>query len=393
MNDKIVIVSAKRTPIGKINGTLASLTSVDLGTIAAKATIKASGINPKQINQVIFGNVIQAGGGQNVARQIELNAGIPNTATASTINQVCGSGMKAVRLGQSAIQMGDADVILVGGTESMSNAPYLNANERKGHKFGPVTLEDSIQKDGLNDARTGKPMGITAENVADRFHISRTEQDAFALQSHQKASAAQQNGYFNEEMIPIEIKKKRGNTVVDKDEGVRFDTSMEQLKKLKPSFKENGTVTAGNAASLNDGASAILIMKQSKANELGLTPIAELGAYAEAGCDPEIMGYAPYYAVNKLLKQTGQSISDFDLFELNEAFASQSLAVARDLHIPDDRLNITGGAVSMGHPLGDSGSRILITLINNLKRTGKSNGLATLCIGGGMGMAMTVHLL
>ncbi|CAM2749842.1 acetyl-CoA C-acyltransferase [Fructilactobacillus fructivorans] len=240
MNDKIVIVSAKRTPIGKINGTLASLTSVDLGTIAAKATIKSSGINPKQIDQVIFGNVIQAGGGQNVARQIELNAGIPNTATASTINQVCGSGMKAVRLGQSALQMGDADVILVGGTEGMSNAPYLNANERKGHKFGPVTLEDSIQKDGLNDAHTGKPMGITAENVADRFHISRTEQDAFALQSHQKASAAQQNGYFNEEMIPIEIKKSVATPSLTEMKGFVLIHPWNNLKSSNHRLKKTG---------------------------------------------------------------------------------------------------------------------------------------------------------
>ncbi|ANZ57621.1 3-ketoacyl-CoA thiolase [Fructilactobacillus lindneri] len=390
--EKIAIISAKRTPIGKINGNLKGLSSVELGTIAVKATLAAANLDPSAIDQVIFGNVIQAGGGQNIARQIELNAGIPATSTACTINQVCGSGMKAVRMGQTAILNGDAEVVIVGGTESMSNAPYLNPKTRAGHKFGAFTMEDSIETDGLNDAKTNEPMGITAENVAEKFNISRADQDNFSLASHQKAAEAIKNDYLNDEMIPITINGKKETITYTQDETVRPDTNLEQLSKLNPAFKKAGTVTAGNAASLNDGASALILMKESKAEKLGIKPLAIIDEYAEAGCDPKIMGYAPYYAVNKLLQKQNKTISDFDLFELNEAFASQSIAVSRDLNIPDDKLNITGGAIAMGHPLGDSGSRILITLINNLRRTKQKSGLATLCIGGGMAMAMSIHL-
>ncbi|WP_413628097.1 thiolase family protein [Fructilactobacillus vespulae] len=390
--EKIVIVSGKRTPIGKINGQLSSLSSVELGTIAAKATLAEVNLNPAAIDQVIFGNVIQAGGGQNIARQIELNSGIPVSSTACTINQVCGSGMKAVRLGQTAILTGDAETVIVGGTESMSNAPYLNSKVRKGHKFGSFIMEDSLEKDGLNDARTNAPMGTTAEKVAEQFNISRQEQDQFAYESHQKAAKALENGYFDEEMIPVEIKNRKEIKIITKDETVRPETNVEKLGQLRTVFQKDGTVTAGNAASLNDGASALILMTESKAEALGLTPLAVIDNYTEAGCDPDIMGYAPYYAVQKMLKKENSSIEDYDLFELNEAFASQSLAVAKDLHIPMDRLNITGGAVAMGHPLGDSGSRILITLMNNLKRTKQKRGMATLCIGGGMAMAMTIHL-
>lgn len=389
---KIAIVSAKRTPIGKINGQLSSLTSVDLGVIAAKATMEAINLDPKLIDQVIFGNVIQAGGGQNIARQIELKASIPDTSTACTINQVCGSGMKAIRLGQQAILTGDAEVVLVGGTESMSNAPYLNPKVRQGRKFGSFTMEDSIEKDGLNDFRTNAPMGITAENVAEKFNITREAQDQFAFSSHQKAAKAIENNYFTDEMIPITIKGKKSATVVATDETVRPDTTIEQLTKLRTAFKENGTVTAGNAASLNDGASALIMMTEARAKKLKLEPLAIIDNYAEAGCNPDIMGYAPRYAVDKLLQKEQKTIHDYDLFELNEAFASQSLAVANDLQIPMEKLNITGGAVALGHPLGDSGARILITLINNLKRTKQKTGIATLCIGGGMGMAMSIHL-
>lgn len=390
--EKIVIVSGKRTPIGKINGQLSSLSSVDLGTIAAKATLADVNLKPEAIDQVVFGNVIQAGGGQNIARQIELNSGIPVSSTACTINQVCGSGMKAVRLGQTAILTGDAETVIVGGTESMSNAPYLNSKVRGGHKFGSFIMEDSLEKDGLNDARNNAPMGTTAEKVAEQFNITRAEQDQFAYESHQKAATALANGYFDEEMIPVEIKGRKETKTITKDETVRPETNIDKLGQLKTVFQKDGTVTAGNAASLNDGASALILMTETKAQELGLTPIAVIDNYTEAGCDPDIMGYAPYYAVQKMLKKENSSIEDYDLFELNEAFASQSLAVAKDLHIPMDRLNITGGAVAMGHPLGDSGSRILITLMNNLKRTKQKRGMATLCIGGGMAMAMTIHL-
>ena len=389
---KIAIVSAKRTPIGKINGQLSSLNSVDLGVIAAKSTMNSINLDPKLVDQVIFGNVIQAGGGQNIARQIELKSGIPDTSTACTINQVCGSGMKAIRLGQQAILTNDADIVLVGGTESMSNAPYLNSKVRQGRKFGAFTMEDSIEKDGLNDFRTNAPMGITAENVAEKFNITRAAQDQFARSSHQKAAKAIKNNYFATEMTPITIHGKKTATVISTDETVRPDTTIEQLAKLRTSFKENGTVTAGNAASLNDGASALIMMTEDRAKELNLKPLAIIDNYAEAGCNPDIMGYAPRYAVEKLLKKEQKNISDYDLFELNEAFASQSLAVVNGLHIPMEKLNITGGAVALGHPLGDSGARILITLINNLKRTNQKSGIATLCIGGGMGMAMSIHI-
>ncbi|WP_429970300.1 thiolase family protein [Fructilactobacillus sp. Tb1] len=390
--EKIAIVSAKRTPIGKINGQLSSLTSVDLGVISAQATMDAINLDPNLIDQVIFGNVIQAGGGQNIARQIELQSGISETSTACTINQVCGSGMKAIRLGQQAILTGDADIVLVGGTESMSNAPYLNPKVRQGHKFGAFTMEDSIEKDGLNDFRTNAPMGITAENIADKFNISRADQDQFAFDSHRKAAKAIENDYFAEEMIPVTINGRKSSITITTDETVRPNTTVEKLAKLRTVFKQDGTVTAGNAASLNDGASAIILMTENKAKELDLQPLAIIDNYAEAGCDPDIMGYAPKYAVDKLLNKEHKTINDYDLFELNEAFASQSIAVSRDLNIPMEKLNITGGAVALGHPLGDSGARILITLINNLKRTNQKSGIATLCIGGGMGMAMSIHL-
>ncbi|USS84579.1 thiolase family protein [Fructilactobacillus myrtifloralis] len=389
---KIAIVSAKRTPIGKINGQLQSLTAVELGTIVTKAILQDTGIEPDQVDQVIFGNVIQAGAGQNVARQIELNSGVPQTSTACTINQVCGSGMKAVRMGQTAIQVGDCEVAIVGGTESMSNAPYLNRQVRSGHQFGGFQLEDSIESDGLNDANSHQPMGTTAEAVAEQFHVSRAEQDQFALRSHQQAAQATADESFKAEVVPITIQKKKTTVTITTDETIRPDTSLTQLQKLRPAFASTGTVTAGNAASLNDGASALLLMSVDKAQALGLTPLAILDDYTEAGCNPAIMGYAPYYAVQKLFQKTGTTINDFDLVELNEAFASQSVAVARDLNIPHEKLNVTGGAIALGHPLGDSGARILTTLIHNLHRTKQRRGLATLCIGGGMAMAYSLHL-
>ncbi|USS89088.1 thiolase family protein [Fructilactobacillus cliffordii] len=389
---QVAVISAKRTPIGKINGQLSQLTSVELGTIVTKAVLADSGLAANQIDQVIFGNVIQAGGGQNVARQIELNSGIPASSTACTINQVCGSGMKAVRMGQTAIQTGDCDVVIVGGTESMSNAPYLNRQVRGGHQFGGFTLEDSIESDGLNDADSHQPMGTTAETVAERFHVSRSEQDQFALRSHQQAAQATADQTFAAEIVPVTIHHKKEDVTITTDETIRIDTSLDKLGKLRPAFANKGTVTAGNAASLNDGASALLLMSAERAAELDLTPLAILDDYAEAGCDPQIMGYAPFYAVHKLLDKTDAEINDFDLVELNEAFASQSVAVARDLKIDPDKLNVSGGAIALGHPLGDSGARILTTLIHNLQRTNQQRGLATLCIGGGMAMAFSLHL-
>lgn len=386
--EKVVIINAKRTPIGKLNGALKSKTAVSLATDVSKALIDKSGILTSDIDQVIFGNAIQAGNGQNIARQIELKSGLSSKTTAYTINQVCGSGLKAIRQAQLELLIGGARVIIAGGTESMSNVPFLNMNQRQPIKFGSITVYDGLEHDGLTDAFSNLPMGITAENVAKTYNISREQQDNFALNSHLKAQAAIRNHYFDDELIPIQITNKKKTTLVSQDEAVRFDTSLAQLAKLRPSFKETGTVTAGNAAGLNDGASALMMTTADHARQLGVTPLAEIVDYAEQGIDPNIMGYAPYYAIKKLLKQRKMQPEDIDLFEINEAFASQSIAVARDLHIPEDRLNINGGAIALGHPLGDSGARIVTTLIHNLKRTGKTYGIASLCMGGGMGSAM-----
>ncbi|CAI2552247.1 acetyl-CoA C-acetyltransferase [Lactobacillus kunkeei] len=391
--EKVVIAAAKRTPIGKINGALKNFTSVDLGTIVTKAVIEQANIKPSDVDQVVFGNVIQAGAGQNISRQIEINSNIPYCSTANTVNQVCGSGLKAVRNAQAAIVMGDADVVIAGGVESMSNAPFLNMDVRSGHKFGDVTLVDSLNNDALMDAFNKQPMGVTAENVAEKFNVSREEQDEFAYQSHMKAAKAFDNGYFNKELVPIEIKNRKSSYIMKEDENIRRDTSIEVLNKLRPAFKEDGTVTAGNAASLNDGASALVLMSESAAKRLNVKPLAVIDGYAEAGCDPDYMGYAPYDATKSLFDKLNITMDDIDLVELNEAFAAQVLAVAHDYNIDMDKLNISGGAISMGHPLGDSGARIIGSLIYNLQRTNKKSGLATICIGGGMGMAMKITLL
>lgn len=391
--EKVVIAAAKRTPIGKINGALKNFTSVDLGTIVTKAVIEQANIKPSDVDQVVFGNVIQAGAGQNISRQIEINSNIPYCSTANTVNQVCGSGLKAVRNAQAAIVMGDADVVIAGGVESMSNAPFLNMDVRSGHKFGDVTLVDSLNNDALMDAFNKQPMGVTAENVAEKFNVSREEQDEFAYQSHMKAAKAFDNGYFDKELVPIEIKNRKSSYIMKEDENIRRDTSIEVLNKLRPAFKEDGTVTAGNAASLNDGASALVLMSESAAKRLNVKPLAVIDGYAEAGCDPDYMGYAPYDATKSLFDKLNITMDDIDLVELNEAFAAQVLAVAHDYNIDMDKLNISGGAISMGHPLGDSGARIVGSLIYNLQRTNQKSGLATICIGGGMGMAMKITLL
>lgn len=391
--EKVVIVAAKRTPIGKINGALKNFSSVELGTIVTKEAIKQAKINNDNVDQVIFGNVLQAGAGQNISRQIEINSGIPYSSTANTVNQVCGSGLKAVRNAQAAIAMGDANIVVAGGVESMSNAPFLNMNMRKGKKFGNVSLIDSIYNDALMDAFNKQPMGMTAENVAKKYNVTREEQDKWAYESHMRALNAQKNDYLNEEIVPIEIKSRKGSFIFKDDETVRPDTNMEALGKLKPAFTKEGSVTAGNAASLNDGASALVLMSASEAEKRGIKPLAAIDDYAETGCDPDYMGYAPYDATKKLFTKMNISMDDIDLVELNEAFAAQVLAVAKNYNIDKNKLNISGGAISMGHPLGDSGARIIGTLIYNLKRTNKKNGLATICIGGGMGMAMKITLL
>ncbi len=391
--EKVVIIEAKRTPIGKLNGALQSKTAADLATHISRATIKNSGLPPELIDQVIFGNAIQAGNGQNVARQIELASHIPVEKTAYTVNQVCGSGLKAIRQAQLELLIGDATTILAGGTESMSNVPFLNMDQRRPTKFGSITIYDGLEKDGLIDAFSNQPMGITAENVATTYHVSRQEQDEFALNSQLKAQAAIRNNLFANEIVPIEVTTPKNTQLVDQDEPVRFDTSLEKLAQLKPAFQTNGTITAGNAAGLNDGASALLLTTASHAKQLGINPLAEIVDYSEQGIDPNIMGYAPYYAIRHLLQKQQMQISDIDLFEINEAFASQSVAVARDLQLPDDKLNINGGAIALGHPLGDSGARIVTTLIHSLQRTQKAYGIASLCMGGGMGSAMLLKAL
>lgn len=387
---EVVILSAVRTPIGKMGRQLSQLSAVELGTIAAKAAIAQAQLTPDQIDQAIIGNVLQAGSGQNVARQIALNSGMATTTTAMTINQVCGSGIKAVRLAQSAIIMGDADAVLVGGTESMSNVPYLLPDMRSGKAYGETKVLDSLEHDGLRDAFTQELMGMTAENVADRYHVTRADQDAFALRSHQRALAATQTGRFTDEIVPLTLHGK-AETTVSVDEPIRADTSMDALSKLKPAFKTDGTVTAGNAAGLNDGASMLILMAKDKADAAGLNYLAVLDGYKEVGIDPSIMGYAPYYAVSDLLKMQHRSITDIDRFELNEAFAAQSVAVARDLHIPNDRLNVNGGAIALGHPVGASGARILTTLVHELQHDQLETGMAAICIGGGMGIALSLH--
>lgn len=406
---EVVIASAVRTPIGKFGGSLSSLSSVDLGTIAAKAAIERAGLNAHDVDQAIFGNVLQAGSGQNVARQIALRAGLDTSSCAMTINEVCGSGLKAVRLAQSAIAMGDAQVVVAGGTESMSNVPFYATNSRfSGHRYGNFSLIDGLQRDGLNDAFTGDAMGVTAENVAAKFGITREAQDIFALKSHQKAVAAIKRGDFDSEIVPVTL---ADGTVVTRDEHPREDTSLEQLSKLRTLFKasdetanlacENderevsareSTVTAGNASGINDGAAALVLMSKDYAQEHGIEYLARIVGFAEGGIDPDLMGYAPKHVMERMLRATGSSVESIDLFEINEAFAAQSIAVSEQLHIDESKLNVRGGAIALGHPLGASGARILTTLMYALRDSNKKNGVAALCVGGGIGVAMQIRM-
>ncbi|MFD1440875.1 acetyl-CoA C-acetyltransferase [Lacticaseibacillus hegangensis] len=387
---EVVIVSAARTPIGKLNGALAQESAVALGAVAAKAAIARAGIDPQRIDQAVFGNVLQANSGQNVARQIALQAGMTTESSAMTVNEVCGSGLKAVRLGQSAILLGDADVVLVGGTESMSQTPYYTTKMRAGHALGNVELVDGVMRDGLTDAFTGLPMGITAENVADQFNVTREAQDQFALASHQKAVAAQQTGAFVDEIVPVTVKTKRGEVVVSQDEGPRPDTSLEKLAKLRPAFKQGGTVTAGNASGINDGAAALILMRKDLADREGISYLATISGYSEGGIDPNFMGYAPKRVIEKLLRRTGAQLDAIDLYEVNEAFAAQSIAVANELALDPAKLNVNGGALALGHPLGASGARVLVTLLYALQNRNQHSGVAALCVGGGIGVAMQV---
>ena len=389
---EVVIISAKRTPIGKLGGQLASLSAVELGTVAAKAAIEAAGIDPTQIDQAIFGNVLQAGSGQNVARQIALKSGMTQSSTAMTVNEVCGSGLKAIRLAQSAIVMGDADIVLVGGTESMSQAPYLNKQMRFGSKFGDRTMIDSISSEGLNDAFTHQPMGITGENVAAKYGVTREMQDAFALASHQKAAQATQAGWFNEEIVPVTVQQRKATLEVQQDEGIRPTTTIEAMAKLRPAFQQDGTVTPANASGINDGASAMIVMSKEKAAALELVYQATLVGYQEVGADPDYMGYTPVDAIQKLLAQQNQTLADIDLLEINEAFAASSVAVQNGLQVDPAKVNVAGGAIALGHPIGASGTRIMTTLMHQLKRTHQTTGIASLCIGGGLGIAFEIQL-
>ncbi len=389
---EVVIVSAVRTPIGSFGGSLSKLSAVDLGVIAAKEAIKRANINPNEINEVLIGNVLGSGLGQNISRQISVKVGIPVEVPSMTLNKLCGSGLRAISLAAQEIILGDADVILCGGTESMSNAPYIIKTARFGQRMGDGKLIDSLIEDGLTDAFNKYHMGITAENIAEQWGITREEQDKFAVKSQNKAEEAQKSGKFNEEIVRVEIPQRKGEDIIfDKDEYIKENVNIEKLRKLKPAFKKDGTVTAGNASGINDGAAMVIVMSKEKADSLGLEPLATIRAYGSAGVDPSIMGYGPVPATKNALKRAGWTVQDLDLIEANEAFAAQSMAVVRDLELDETKVNVNGGAIALGHPIGASGARILVTLLYEMKRRDAKKGLATLCIGGGMGTALLVE--
>lgn len=389
---KAVIVSAARTPIGSFGGALAPLSAVDLGVIAAKEAIKRAGIEPNAIEEVYFGNVLGAGLGQNVARQVTLGAGVPVETPALTINMVCGSGLRAVSMAAQFVESGQCDVILCGGCESMTNAPYLLPKARWGQRMGDGQIIDYMVYDGLTDVYNQYHMGITAENIAEQWGITREEQDRIANQSQNRAEEAQKSGRFADEIVPVVIPQKKGDPVViDTDEYPRHGSTVDKMAKLKPAFKKDGTVTAGNASGINDGAAALVIMSKEKADELGIKYLCEVAGYGSAGVDPKIMGIGPVPATKKALAKAGWTIEDIELAEANEAFASQACAVVRDLGLSEEITNVNGGAIALGHPIGASGARILISLIYEMQKRDAKKGLATLCIGGGMGTAMLVQ--
>ncbi len=389
---EVVIISAARTAIGNFGGSLANFSAVDLGVFAAKEAIKRAGINPSDIDETIVGNILSAGEGQNIARQISINSGIPETSPAMTINKLCGSGLRAVSMAAQFIMLGDADIVLAGGTESMSNAPYLLKKARFGYKMGHHEIVDSMILDGLTDAFNNYHMGITAENIAEQWEISREKQDEFALNSQLKTEKAIKEGRFKDEIVPIEIPQRKGSPIIfDNDEFPKMGLNIEKLARLRPAFKKDGTVTAGNASGINDGAAMLIVMSKDKADELGLKPIAKIVSYAKAALDPKIMGYGPVPATKAALLKARLEIEDIDLIEANEAFAAQSIAVARDLNLDPEKVNVNGGAIALGHPIGASGARILTTLLYEMSRTNAKKGLATLCIGGGQGTSMIVE--
>ena len=387
-----VIVSGVRTPLGKFAGMLKEFSAPQLGAIVVKEAVKRAGINVDEINEVIIGNVISAGLGQNIARQSSIYAGLPYEVGAFTVNKVCGSSLKSVMLAAQAIKAGDADVIVAGGTESMTNAPYLLDKARFGYRLFDGKIIDAMVRDGLWDVYNEFHMGMTGEIIAEKYNITREECDEFAAWSHEKALKATKEGKFKEEMLPIEIKQKKGDSIImDRDEGIREDSTPEKLGKLKPVFKENGIVTAGNASQITDGAAAVVVMERKKAEENGIEPLASIAGYGTGGVKPEYVMEAPIPTVRSLLKKMNLSVDDLDLFEHNEAFSSASVAVMKELGIPKEIFNVHGGAVALGHPIGASGSRCLVTLLYAMKRYGKERGLVTLCLGGGHAVAMVVE--
>ena len=388
---KVVLAGACRTAIGTMGGTLSNMPVADLGTVVIAEAMKRAGIKPEQVDEVYMGCVIQANQGQNVARQAAIHAGIPVEVPATTINVLCGSGLHCVNLAAKLIAMGDADIIVAGGMESMSRAPYAVQNGRFGYRMGNAVMEDTLIKDALTDAFGNYHMGITAENICEQWGLTREQLDEFAANSQQKCEAAQKAGKFKDEIVPVEVKMKKQTVIFDTDEGPRAGITAEGLAKLRPAFKKDGLVTAGNASGINDGAAAIIVMSEEKAKELGVTPMAEWVAGELAGVEPSIMGIGPVASTRKVMEKTGMKIDDFDLIEANEAFAAQSVAVGHDLGFDLSKLNVNGGAIALGHPVGASGCRILVTLLYEMHRRDAKTGLATLCVGGGMGCSAIVR--
>lgn len=393
MMKEVVIVSAVRTPVGSFGGVFKNVSAVDLGTVVVKEAISRAGIKPEIVDEVYLGCILQAGLGQNVARQVSINAGIPVTTPATTINILCGSGLRTVSLAAQTIIAGDNDIVVVGGTENMSLAPYTVPSARFGARMGNNVMVDTMINDALTDAFNNYHMGITAENIAEQYNITREEQDAFAASSQNKAEAAIASGRFKDEIVPVSIPQRRGDDiVVDEDEYPKKGVTAEGLKKLRPAFKKDGTVTAGNASGINDGAAALVVMSKEKADELGLTPLATIVSYSNAGVDPSIMGIGPVPASKNSLTKANLTIDQMDLIEANEAFAAQALAVGKELKWDDNKVNVNGGAIALGHPVGASGARILVTLLHEMKKRNSTYGLATLCIGGGMGTSLIVKM-
>ncbi|MDY2927991.1 acetyl-CoA C-acetyltransferase [Anaerococcus sp.] len=393
MTRKVVIASAARTPIGSYGGALKSVSAQDLGITAVKGAIERAGIKPEDVDEMVFGCVLQAGLGQNVARQISIGAGIPKEKPAMTLNIVCGSGLRSVSLAAQMIMAGDSDIVVAGGTESMSNAPYLLQNERWGARMGDKKAVDEMIKDGLWDAFNNYHMGMTAENIVEKYGLTREEQDELAAMSQNRAEKARAEGKFKDEIVPVEVKDRKGNlTVVDTDEHIREGVTAEGISKLKPAFKrDGGSVTAANASGLNDGSAALVVMSEEKAKELGVKPLATIVSYATEGVDPAIMGTGPIPTVRKALEKADLKLEDIDLIEANEAFAAQALSVIKELGLNTDIVNVNGGAIALGHPVGASGARILTTLLYEMQKRDSKKGIATLCIGGGMGTAVVVE--